>query len=122
MPRDIKAWVEAWAAAMRTHDVQSQLSFYATPVDRYFLSSDVSREQLLKDKQSEIKNRRGLWTFKAEKVFVQKETPTNAVVVLFKHIIVEFPSSTIQEERIKTQLKLKMVGEGWKITSERTIS
>lgn len=121
MPRDIKAWVEAWAAAMGTSDVESQLSFYATPLDRYFLSAGVSKEQLLKDKQSEIDNRKGAFTFKAEKVVVEKETPTNAVVTLIKHITVELPSSTIEEQHLKTQLKLKLVDGGWKITSERII-
>ncbi len=121
MPRDIKAWVEAWAAAMGTSDVESQLSFYATPLDRYFLSAGVSKEQLLKDKQSEIDSRKGPITFKAEKVVVEKETPTNAVVTLIKHITVELPSSTIEEQHLKTQLKLKLVDGGWKITSERII-
>ncbi|MDW5267620.1 MULTISPECIES: hypothetical protein [Acidobacteriaceae] len=121
MPTDIKAWVQAWAAAIRTRDVQSQLSFYATPLDRYFLTPDVSREQLLNDKQVEIDNRKGLWTFKAEDVVVQKKTAASAVVTLIKHIIVELPSSVIQEQRIKAQLKLKLVDGSWKITSERTI-
>jgi ketosteroid isomerase-like protein len=121
MPTDIKAWVQAWAAAMRTRDVQAQLAFYATPLDRYFLTSNVSRAQLLKDKQADIDNRKGLWTFKAEDLVVERQTPTKAVVYLNKHIIVELPSSTIREERIKAQLKLKMVDGEWKITSERTV-
>jgi len=121
LPTDIKAWVQVWAAAISTRDVQYQLSFYATPLDRYFLASDVSREQLLKDKQAEIDDRKGTWTLKAEDVDVQKETATNAVVMLMKHIVVELPSSTVREQRLKTQLKLKMVDGGWKITSERII-
>ncbi len=121
MPTDIKAWVQAWAAAMRTRDVQAQLAFYATPLDRYFLTPNVSREQLLKNKQAEVDDRKGLWTLKAEDLVVQRQTPKTAVVYLTKHIIVELPSSTIREERIKAQLKLKMVDGEWKITSERTI-
>lgn len=121
MPTDIKAWVQAWAAAMSSQDVQAQLSFYATPLDRYFLASDVSRESLLKDKQAEIDDRKGTWTLKAEDVIVEKQTPTKAVVYLNKHIIVQLPSSAIREERIKGQLKLKLVDGVWKITSERTI-
>lgn len=121
MPRDIKAWVEVWAAAMRTGDAQAQMAFYATPLNRYFLTPDVSREQLLKDKQSEIESRQGVWTFKAEHVVVENETPTSAVVVFIKHIIVGLPSSAIKEQHIKTQLKLKLVDGNWKITSERAI-
>ena len=121
MPTDIKAWVQAWAAAISTRDVQAQLAFYATPLDRYFLTPNVSREQLLKNKQAEIDDRKGLWTFKAEDLVVERQTPKTAVVYLNKHIIVKLPSSTIQEERIKAQLKLKMVDGEWKITSERTV-
>lgn len=121
MPSDIKAWVELWAAAMGTSNIESQLSFYETPLNRYFLNAGVSKEQLLKDKQSEIDNRKGPLTFKAEKVVVEKQTPTNAVVTLIKHITVQLPSSTIEEQHIKTQLKLKLVDGGWKIISERTI-
>ncbi|MEO6816784.1 MAG: hypothetical protein ABI177_08770 [Edaphobacter sp.] len=121
MPTDVKEWVQAWATAMRTRDAQAQLAFYATPLDRYFLTPNVSREQLLNDKQAEIDDRKGVWTFKAEDVVVQNQTPTSAVVYLNKHIIVELPSSTIREQRLKAQLKLKMVDGGWKIVSERTI-
>lgn len=120
-PTDIKAWVQAWAAAISTRDVQTQLGFYATPLDRYFLTPNVSREQLLKNKQAEIDDRKGAWTLRAEDIVVQRHTPTNAVVFLTKHITVKLSSSTIREERIKAQLKLKMVDGQWKITSERTV-
>lgn len=121
MPTDIKDWVQAWAAAMNTSDVQAQLAFYATPLDRYFLTPNVTRDQLLKDKQAEIDDRKGVWTFKAENVVVQQQTPSHAVVVLIKHITVKLPPSTIHEQRLKAQLKLKMVDGEWKIVSERTI-
>lgn len=120
-PKDIKAWVQTWAAAISTRDVQTQLGFYETPLNRYFLTPNVSREQLLKNKQAEIDGRKGVWTLRAEDVVVQKRTSTNAVVFLTKHITVELPSSTTREERIKAQLKLKMVDGAWKITSERTV-
>jgi ketosteroid isomerase-like protein len=121
MPTNIRAWVQAWAAAISTRDVQTQLGLYATPLNRYFLTPNVSREQLLKNKQAEIDDRKGVWTMRAENVVVQKRTSTNAVVFLTKHITVKLLSSTIREERIKAQLKLKMVDGQWKITSERTV-
>lgn len=122
MPTDIKDWVQAWAAAMNTRDVQTQLAFYTTPLDRYFLAANVSKEQLIKDKQAEIDDRKGVWTFKAEDIDVQKQTATNAVVVLIKHITVEVPAAPVRQQRLKAQLKLKMVDGSWKIISERTIA
>jgi ketosteroid isomerase-like protein len=121
-PEDLRAWVEDWAAAMRTSDPKAQVSFYADPVNRYFLTPNVGRSELLREKQSDIENRSGLWTFKAENIEIQRQTESNAIVLLTKHITVKSPSSSsIREQRIKTQLKLKMVDGNWKIISERTL-
>ena len=121
-PEDIRAWVEDWAAAMRTSDAKAQVSFYADPLSRYFLTPNVSRSELLREKQSDIESRGGLWTFKAENVQIQRQSESNAVVLLTKHITVKPPSSSsIREQRIKTQLKLKIVDGNWKIISERTL-
>ena len=121
-PEDIRAWIEDWAAAMGTRDPEAQVSFYADPVNRYFLTPNVSRSKLLREKQSDIESRSGLWTFKAEKVEIQRQSESNAIVLLTKHITVKPPSSSsIREQRIKTQLKLKIVDGNWKIISERTL-
>jgi hypothetical protein len=120
-PTDLKEWVGAWTAAMRTRNPQVQVSFYADPVTRYFLRSNVSRNQLLKDKQSDIEKREGLWTIKAENIIVMQKTPSTAIIRLTKHIIAELPSSLIREQRINTQLKLKSVNGSWKITAEQTL-
>jgi hypothetical protein len=120
-PKDIKTWVAKWAAVMSTGDAEAQVSFYTDPVNRYFLRSDVSRDQLLRTKQSEIEGRRGLWTIKAEDVVIDQQTGAKAVIRLRKHVIVKLPSSSIREERIKTQLKLKLIDGSWKIISERTL-
>jgi ketosteroid isomerase-like protein len=121
-PEDIRAWVEDWAAAMRTSDAEAQVSFYADPLNRYFLTPNVSRSELLREKKSDIESRGGLWTFKAENVQIQRQSESNAIVLLTKHITVKPPSSSsIREQRIKTQLKLKIVNGNWKIISERTL-
>lgn len=121
-PKDIKAWIQVWVEAINTRDVPSQLAFYDTPLDRYFLASNVSKERLIKDKQAEIDDRKGVWTLKAEDIDVQKQTATNAVVVLIKDITAEVPGSPVRQERLKAQLKLKLVDGSWEITSERTIA
>jgi hypothetical protein len=120
-PEDIKVWVEKWAAAMSTGDPQEQISFYADPVDRYFLNGNVSRNQLLRDKQAEIADRSGLLAFKAEDVVIDHRTESKIVMRLLKHIIIKSPSASIREQRIKTQLKLTLIDGKWKITSERTL-
>jgi ketosteroid isomerase-like protein len=121
-PENIRAWVEDWAAAMRTSDPKAQISFYADPVNRYFLTPNVGKSELMREKQSDIASRKGLWTFKAENVEIERQTESNAIVLLTKHITVKPPSSSsIREQRIKTQLKLKIVDGNWKIISERTL-
>jgi ketosteroid isomerase-like protein len=121
-PEDIKVWIEEWAAAMRTRDLEAQVSFYADPVDRYFLTPQVHRDKLLREKQSDIQSRNSIWTFNAENVVIEQHTASSAVVLLTKRITTKSPSSgSTREQRLKTQLKLKLVDGSWKITSERTI-
>ncbi len=120
-PKDLKAWVGSWAAAMRTRNPQIQVSFYAAPVDRYFLRANVSREELFKEKQSDIQGREGLWTLKADYVIVLQETPNTAIVRFTKHIIVESTSESIQERYSRTQLRLRLINGNWKITAEQTL-
>ncbi|HZY62800.1 MAG TPA: hypothetical protein VFE38_09760 [Edaphobacter sp.] len=120
--QDVKEWIKAWAAAMRTRSAQTQVSFYADPVDRYFLRSAVDRDQLLKDKQAEIDKRQGTWTVDAENVVIASETASDAVVRLTKHITQEAPPGIIREWHIRTQLKLKRINGNWKITAEQTLS
>ncbi|MDQ2744799.1 MAG: hypothetical protein M3Z66_21240 [Chloroflexota bacterium] len=116
-----KSWAGGWAAAIRTRDAEAQASFYADPVDRYLLNSNVSREELVRDKRAEIESRTGLWTFKAEDIAVEQKTASSAVLRLTKHIMVELPSSVIEEQHVRTQLKLRLIDGVWKIVSEQTL-
>ena len=122
LPQDVKDWVNTWAAALRTRDARAQASFYADPVDRYLLNSNVGKGQLLKAKQSEIEKRQGSWTVDAENVVVASQTASDAVVRLTKHITQEAPPGIIREWHIHTQLKLKRIDGSWKITAEQTLS
>lgn len=122
LPQDVKGWVKDWAAALRTRDARAQASFYADPVDRYLLNSNVDKGQLLKDKQAEIEKRQGSWTVDAENVVVASQTPSDAVVRLTKHITQEAPPGIIREWHIRTQLKLKRIDGNWKITAEQTLT
>lgn len=122
LPQDVKDWVKAWAAALRTRDARAQVSFYADPVDRYLLNSNVDKGQLLKDKQAEIEKREGSWTVDAEDVVVASQTASDAVVRLTKHITQEAPPGIIREWHIRTQLKLKRIDGNWKITAEQTLA
>jgi ketosteroid isomerase-like protein len=121
MSKDVRVWVEDWAAAMRTRDPQAMVPFYADPIDRYFLDSRVKRKQMLESKRLEMGDPSVVWTFEAEHVTIDRQTATNAVVLLTKHIIVKTPSSPMRDEYLKTQLKLRMTEDGWKIYSERTL-
>ena len=121
-PQDVKEWVKAWAAALRSRDAQAQTSFYANPVDRYLLKSGVGKEQLLRDKQAEIEKRQGSWTVDAENVVVASQTASDAVVRLTKHITQEAPPGIVREWHIRTQLKLKRINGKWKITAEQPLA
>ncbi len=118
---DPKAWVEKWGDAMRSSDAATQASFYAIPVSRYLLKWNVSREELVKEKQAAINARKGLWTVRLEKIVVEKETASDATVRLVKHSMVQVLPYKISERWVKTRLQLKRIDGRWKIISERDI-
>jgi hypothetical protein len=120
---DPKVWLHGWASAMQTRDANAQAAFYADTVDRYLDQRNVSREDVLRDRESTIHMRQGLWTVKMEKIVVEQQSDTEAQVRLVKHFIDEpDPSSGILESFVPSRLTLKRVGGEWKITSEQDLS
>jgi hypothetical protein len=120
---DPKVWLHGWASAMQTRDANAQAAFYADTVDRYLDQRNVSRDAVLRDRESTIHMRQGLWTVKMEKIVVEQQSDTEAQVRLVKHFMDEpDPSSGILESFVPSKLTLKRVGGDWKITSEQDLS
>jgi ketosteroid isomerase-like protein len=118
---DLNIWLQEWAAAMRTRDASAQAAFYADSVDRYLDHRNVTRDAVLRDRESTIHMRKGLWTVKIEKVSIIRQTGSDAEVHLVKHFIGEPEQSEIMESLVPTRLLLKRVGKTWRITSEEDL-
>jgi ketosteroid isomerase-like protein len=120
---DPEVWLESWASAMRSRDAAAQASFYADPVDRYFLKSNVSNADVLADKQTDIQSREDLWTFELKHIVIEQKPDSTARVRLVKHIISlsQFAGPQMLEQSIRSQLQLKRIDGQWKITSEQNL-
>jgi hypothetical protein len=108
---------------MRSRDAAAQASFYADPVDRYFLKSNVSNADVLADKQTDIQSREDLWTFELKHIVIEQKPDSTARVRLVKHIISlsQFAGPQMLEQSIRSQLQLKRIDGQWKITSEQNL-
>ena len=118
---DLNIWLQEWAAAMRTRNASAQAAFYADSVDQYLDHHNVTRDAVLRDRESTIHMRKGLWTVKMEKVAVIRQTGSEAEVRLVKHFIDEQEQSEIMESFVPARLILKKVGKTWRITSEEDL-
>ncbi len=118
---DVGVWLQSWAAAMRTRDPAAQATFYADPVDRYFLRSDVSYADVLLDKEAAIRNRKELWTMELQDIVIEQKSDSTARVRFVKHFISQVAGAQISEQFVRTQLKLKRIDGQWKITAEQAL-
>ncbi len=118
---DPKAWIEKWGEAMRSSDAAAQASFYAIPVYHYLSKWNVSRGELVKEKQAAINARKGLYTLRLEKVVVEKHTASDATVRLVKHSMVQVLPHKLSERWVMSRLQMKRIDGQWRITSERDI-
>lgn len=118
---DPKAVVQDWEAAMESNDAANQAAFYADPMDRYFLRSNVSREQVKADKQSSIEKRKDGWALKMEQVKVTRSGSNSAKVRLIKHFTVREKGKLASEWFVPSALQLIRRNGKWQITSERDL-
>jgi hypothetical protein len=103
---------------MRSRDAVAQLSFYSSTSDRSGRQG-LSSEVMLKNLQSDIRMRRGLWVVKMEDVVVERHTNTEAEIRLVKHIIEEPSPHKILESFVPARLILERENGVWKIFSEQ---
>jgi hypothetical protein len=103
---------------MRSRDAVAQLSFYSSTADRSGRQG-LSSEVMLKNLQSNIRMRRGLWVVKMEDVVVERHTNTEAEIHLVKHIIEEPSPHRISELFVPARLILERENGVWKIFSEQ---
>jgi ketosteroid isomerase-like protein len=113
--------VSQWETAMQSRDAAAQAAFYANPVERYFLRHNVSKEDVLADRQSAIEKRKGIWTVKMERVKITHPKDATARVSLIKHYMVQEEGSPVSEWFVPSVVLLVREDGRWQITSERDL-
>lgn len=113
--------VSQWEEAMQSRDAAAQAAFYANPVERYFLRHNVSKEDVLADRQSAIERRKGVWTVKMEQVKITRPKDGTARVSVIKHYRVQEEGSPVSEWFVPSVLLLVREDGRWQITSERDL-
>jgi ketosteroid isomerase-like protein len=118
---DPKAVIQDWETALRSADAARQASFYADPVDRYFLRHNVKRDDVVSDKQTNIAKRQGDWAIALERVQVHQKPDETASIRLIKHYTIHQDGRLTSQWYVPSQLLLKRSDGHWKITSERDL-
>jgi ketosteroid isomerase-like protein len=113
--------IKDWELAARSRDAAAQAAFYADPVERYFLRRNLSRDQVVAEKQAAIDKRKGVWTVKMERVDLTRHGDTSTRVRLVKHFTVRENGETVSEWFVPSQLQLVRANGKWQITSERDL-
>ena len=103
---DPAAVVKDWESAMSSRDASAQAAFYADPVERYFLRHNVTKDQVVADKQTTIDRRKGIWTVKMERVQLTRPNDKTAKVSLVKHYLVQEDGKSVSEWFVPSQLQL----------------
>lgn len=117
----VTEWVRDWAEAQASGDAEAQASYYADPVDRYFLRSRVSHAAMLAEKETAIAARPPKFSFTIEDVVVERESATDARVRLVKHVESQTASKMTRIVRVHSLLVLKRMDGAWKIVQERDL-
>lgn len=119
---DPQAMIKDWETALRSTDPALQASFYADPVDRYFLRHNVKKEDVVADKQAAIAKRQGDWTVTLEQIKVRQQSAiSTATVRLIKHYAIHLDGRLTSQWYVPSQLQLKRDDGRWQITSERDL-
>ena len=121
----VTEWVRDWAEAEASSDAEAQASYYAEPVERYFLRSRLSNAAILQEKQAAIASRPPQFSFTIEDLVVERESATDARVRLVKHVESRTTSQIASQRtrvlRVRSLLVLKRVDGAWKIVQERDL-
>ena len=118
---DITRTLGSWAQAFVNNDPAAEASFYAPAVDRYFLRRNVSRDYVLKDKQSYRDRGNRIQHFTVTGLDFQFQSPASAVVTFTKSWSVTGPQQTGYPHSTRSRVWMTRLPEGWRITGEQDL-
>jgi serine/threonine protein kinase len=118
---EVSATLEQWAQAMRDHDLEKHLSFYAPNLDTYYKRSSVSLEIVRQDKQLAFSRYPYMDVALTNLIVnVVNGDATEAVAIFDKTW--EFVGDKTYNGAVKQSLTLVKTYNRWLITGERDLS
>lgn len=119
VPTGVKTLLDKWIASTRDHDVRANLECYAPQVDSYYLKRQLSRDDMLREKQRQFQTIGPVHRLGLENVQFTQVGPDRAVVLFDKNWAFGDRNPFSGAER--GQLNLRNIGGAWKIAGEREL-
>ncbi len=118
-PDKVKTLLDTWVTSTRTHDIVANLDCYAPLVDSYYTKRQLSKADMIREKQRQFQTIGTVRRLGLENVQFTQLGPDRAVVLFDKHWAFGDRNPFSGAER--AQLNLRNIGGNWKIAGEREL-
>lgn len=113
--------LDRWASAIEENDPTKTASCYGENVQRYFRARNLSREQVLADREAQAASGRRIIRFQLSDLQFEDVTPSSAKISLTKSYEVEDSGTAPIDRKTHSRLWLTKTELGWKITGEQDL-
>ena len=119
LPSNIKALLDKWVISTRTRDVQANLDCYAPFVESYYTKRQLSRKDMLREKQRQFATIGPVRRFELKNVQFTPVGSDRAVLLFDK--LWAFGDRNPFSGSERAQLSLRKIAGAWKISAEREL-
>jgi hypothetical protein len=113
----IYAVLNGWITSSRNRDLDTQSSFYAPEVDRFYEARHVTPEWVKQNREKALSQVEQIRELSIDNVHVRQDRPDHAVATFDK----SWDFGGGYSGKVKQQLELRKLDDNWRITSERDI-
>jgi uncharacterized RDD family membrane protein YckC len=117
----ISTMLTHWAAAIEANDPSTAASYYGETVSRYFLARNVTRADVLQNKEASLEKGMRFVSFGLEQINFDQISSAAAIVSLVKSYQVINPDTSSTGATVHSRLWLENTDAGWKITGEQDL-
>jgi hypothetical protein len=112
--------LDEWVASTNTRDIDRLTAFYMATVKAYYLTRNVTRSFVRKDKLSSFRQA-DVIKVRADEPEILFSHPTSTAIMRFRKNYVTERGSRQKSGEVIQELRWQKTREGWKIVSERDI-
>jgi uncharacterized RDD family membrane protein YckC len=110
-----------FASATEANDPSAAASFYGESVDRYFLSRNVTKSDVLRDKEVSWAKGLRFTSYRIEQVNFDEVSSSSAKVSIIKSYEFTDPDKAPVAKKVHSRLWLQNTDAGWKIVGEQDL-